>query len=204
MRHQQRSVRGVPVSWVRRFRRVTIVPLTVVGTLGLLLAACGGGSGPPGVASLGATTTSTTYVAQGTSHPSRLQNAVTFSQCMRSHGVVNFPSPVTQASGKFTLDITPAMTHSPHFASAFAYCRTLVPSSRQALTITPADQADYLKAAACIRSHGFASFPDPTFTNGTVHFPATPGIDQNSPQFQKAIATCHRLIPPGLPYSGSG
>src|SRR5262249_47413490 len=40
----------------------------------------------------------------------------------------------------------------------------------QSQTITPADQADYLQAAACMRSHGVPDFPDPTFENNTVTF----------------------------------
>jgi hypothetical protein len=70
-----------------------------------------------------------------------------------------------------------------------------------ARSITPADRLDYLKAAACIRSHGFPDFPDPTFANNTVTFHIPPNIDPNSPQAKRAQAICVKLIPPGLPYS---
>ena len=70
-------------------------------------------------------------------------------------------------------------------------------------TITPADQADYLKAAACMRSHGVPDFPDPTFQNNTVTFNVSPSIDKNSPQARSAVAICRKLIPTGLPYSSS-
>jgi hypothetical protein len=70
-------------------------------------------------------------------------------------------------------------------------------------TITPADQADYVKAAACMRSHGVPDFPDPTFQNNTVTFNIPPSIDKNSPQARSAVASCRKLIPAGLPYSGS-
>jgi hypothetical protein len=68
-------------------------------------------------------------------------------------------------------------------------------------TITPADQADYIKAAGCMRSHGIPDFPDPTFENNTVTFNIPPNIDPNSSQAKRAEATCVKLIPPGLPYS---
>jgi hypothetical protein len=68
-------------------------------------------------------------------------------------------------------------------------------------TITPADQADYLNAASCMRSHGVPDFPDPTFANNTVTFDIPSNIDPNSPQARTAVATCAKLIPPGLPYS---
>jgi hypothetical protein len=67
-------------------------------------------------------------------------------------------------------------------------------------TITPADQTDYLKAAACMRSHGVPDFPDPTFQNNTVTFNVPPNIDPNSSQAKTAETICVKLIPPGLPY----
>jgi hypothetical protein len=71
-------------------------------------------------------------------------------------------------------------------------------------TITPADQADYLKAARCMRSHGVPDFPDPTFENNGVRFNIPPSIDPNSSQARRAEAICVKLIPPGLPYSSGG
>jgi len=70
-------------------------------------------------------------------------------------------------------------------------------------TMTPADQADYLKAARCMRSRGVPDFPDPTFENNSVKFNIPPSIDPNSPQAKNAAAICVKLIPPGLPYSNT-
>ena len=75
------------------------------------------------------------------------------------------------------------------------------PTQRQ--TITPADQADYLKAASCMRSHGVTGFPDPTFENNAVKFNIPPNIDPNSSQAKRAEAICVKLIPPNLPYSSA-
>jgi hypothetical protein len=75
------------------------------------------------------------------------------------------------------------------------------PQDTQTPPITPADRLDYLKGAACMRSHGFPGFPDPTFGNNTVTFNIPPNIDPNSPQAKRAEAICAKLIPPGLPYS---
>jgi hypothetical protein len=71
-------------------------------------------------------------------------------------------------------------------------------------TITPADQAAYLKAASCMRSNGVPDFPDPTFENNSVKFNIPPNIDPNSSQAKRAEAICVKLIPPGLPYSDGG
>ena len=74
----------------------------------------------------------------------------------------------------------------------------------QTHSVTPADRLQYLKAAACIRSHGFPDFPDPTFGNGSVTLHIPPNIDPNSSQAKNAQAICAKLIPPGLPYSNRG
>jgi hypothetical protein len=40
-----------------------------------------------------------------------------------------------------------------------------------------------------MRSHGFKSFPDPTFSNEGIVLHIV-GFDRNSPQFQSAWQTC--------------
>lgn len=93
---------------------------------------------------------------------------------------------------------------SPQFATAQAACRNLLPVGvlpPLETTLTPAEQADYLKAVACLHSHGFPQVPDPTFTGGKVHISTPSDIDQSSPQFEKALTTCRKLIPAELPYS---
>jgi hypothetical protein len=184
------------VDWARRLLFVT--GLVAAGTLA---AACGSGSASPDVASLGSTTTAPAPAAQGTGLS---QKVFAFSQCMRSHGVANFPMPVASTGGHVSISLSPAIASSPQFQSAQAHCRSLLPSGGKGPTITPADQADYLKGVACMRSHGFPDFPDPTISNNQVHFVVPPGIDQNSSQFKQAVQTCERLIPAGLPYSDNG
>ena len=70
--------------------------------------------------------------------------------------------------------------------------------------ITTQDQQYYLKAVACMRRHGFPTFPDPIFSGGSISLPSTPGIDTQSPQFIRASTNCRKLIPAGLPSSGQG
>jgi hypothetical protein len=52
-----------------------------------------------------------------------------------------------------------------------------------------------------MRTHGFANFPDPTISDGNVHFTVPAGVNQNSTQFESAVSVCRKLIPAGLPYS---
>ncbi len=124
---------------------------------------------------------------------------------MRDHGIANFPDP--DASGGLRID--PSMgidPQSPQFQAAYDACQSLAPKkggSAAEPTITSDDQAAYLAAAECMRSHGFPGFPDPEFANGGVNFPIPQSIDQNSTQFANAVTACQKLIPAGLPYSGT-
>jgi hypothetical protein len=49
-----------------------------------------------------------------------------------------------------------------------------------------------LRFAACIRAHGYPSYPDPQFpAGGGVTQQQPSGIDQNSPQFRAAVKACN-------------
>ncbi len=55
-----------------------------------------------------------------------------------------------------------------------------------------------------MRSHGYPDFPDPTFQNNSVQANVPSSIDQDSARFKSVAGICTKLIPAGLPYSGSG
>src|SRR5439155_22013898 len=80
-------------------------------------------------------------------------------------------------------------------------CNIPIPSREPTQTVTPAERIYYLTAAACMRSHGFPDFPDPTFQNNSVEANVPSSINQDSLRFKSAATTCTRLIPAGLPYS---
>ena len=92
----------------------------------------------------------------------------------------------------------------PRFKPAEEACRKLLPGggpSNQA-PLTPGQQEQYLRAAACIRSHGVPSFPDPTFSGGGVHIEHQK-LNESSPAFKAAVHDCESLIPGGV-HGGSG
>jgi hypothetical protein len=64
-------------------------------------------------------------------------------------------------------------------------------------------QAQLVKYAVCMRSHGLSDFPDPVpspLGGFAFHYHATPGsqLDPNSPQFQSATKACQKDVPPSL------
>jgi hypothetical protein len=189
-------------------RRRFLLAAPVILGLGLAMAACGGDSPNAAVASLGTTTTTlsptATGTAAGTSGHASTGKATTaqevdkFAHCMRAHGVAKFPEPVP---GEHITITKKTLVSTPHFQSASRACAKYAPQQAPAPDLTPQDRTDYLKAAACMRSHGIVGFPDPTFTGAQVTFPIPSSMDPKSPQFVRARATCELLIPAGLPYS---
>jgi hypothetical protein len=126
---------------------------------------------------------------------------------MRSHGVPNFPDP-TNSGGipKAGVISAEGAVSSAQVNAAQNACKSLLPagsslSGTPVQTIPTQDQQDYLKVAACLRSHGITNFPDPTFSNGTVHFDIPSSIDTHSTQFTQAKQICQQLVPAGLPGS---
>jgi hypothetical protein len=147
----------------------------------LILAACGSGS------------PASSTVAGSSGPPTQAQQEqvlVVFSDCMRSHGVSNFPDP---ASGDFKFQLAPSTPKTPAFLSAFSVCRHLLPdgggsSSEQH---SPAEIAAFVAFAGCMRSHGFTSFPDPTGSGQLTHeMLANAGINLHLPAVVQAADAC--------------
>ncbi len=120
---------------------------------------------------------------------------------MRSHGVPDYPDP--DSSGHFSKQQLEALGLSTsQLRAAQAPCQNLLPAGPAPLTAQ--EQQDYLRGAACMRSHGISNFPDPVFSGGSVTYPIPSSIDTKSTRFARARQTCARLIPAGLPYSSTG
>jgi hypothetical protein len=171
----------------------TAAAIIATAALALLAPACSGSpssTGSPPSTGTGATSAFASH-------------ELAFARCVRGHGVLNFPDPQPSSNGKFPGSSAQQLGVSDSvLRAASRTCQNLLPAGQAALTAH--EQQDYLKAAACMRSHGIANFPDPAFSGGGVHFPIPPSIDTTSERFTQARQTCARLIPAGLPYSGSG
>lgn len=126
-----------------------------------------------------------------------------YSQCMRAHGVPDFPDPVgntlqLRASQGSDLDPTSAQN-----IAAQKACKSLQPAGPPGGKVNAAQQANALKYSACMRDNGVPNFPDPVFSGGGVQLKIT-NIDPNSPQFVAAQKACQSLQPIGGQTSSSG
>ena len=101
------------------------------------------------------------------------QKGVRFAECMRNHGVPQFPDP--DASGRLTIDAvanrSSVDTRAPAFTQAVRACQSLEPAGFTGSKRSPQQQQAGLEFARCIRSSGVPDFPDPT--------PDGPLIDTN-------------------------
>jgi hypothetical protein len=161
-------------------RRPGVLAVIMAGTV-LLAAACGSGSG--GSSDAG----DTAY-----------QKAVAYAQCMRAHGVPNFPDP----DSKGNILITPAdhlAQGAPQFVSANKSCEHLDPFT----PLTPAQQrqdtVQALKFVACMRAHGITGMQDPVVSAQGISSRIPAGFSPSSPVFQSAQRACQKLMPGGAP-----
>jgi hypothetical protein len=154
-------------------------------TCALVLVACGSTAKRPGSAS-------------------RSFNAdVKVAQCMRSRGVSNFPDPTAavagQGGGGFSIQMSPGSSavtvngislSGPAYTTAAKTCHLSGAIDPMGLTATIEQQM--IAKAHCIRTHGFPSFPDPTFgPNGHgVKFRPPVGFDLESPAGLEAAKAC--------------
>jgi hypothetical protein len=166
--------------------KLSLTPLAVALAAAALLAGCGGSSNGGGGAQSGSSPASKTALAEK------------FAQCMRAHGVPDFPDPSAGGGLALSKDIV----NSPQFRSASQACQSVVPAgSSGSGAPSPELQARLLSFARCMRAHGVSSFPDPNFSGGTPAI-SVPGGTTSSPQFQRAQQACQSLTP--KPTGGSG
>ena len=148
----------------------------------LLLAGCGGSRSGTGTQAAGA---------------QRGDPALKVSQCMRAHGVPNFPDPTPGGGLVVPNSIN---VNAPAFQAAQHACASLLPGGGPSGRASEADKLAMLKLARCMRAHGLPSFPDPT--NAPPATPPANGLaigrggvflvipDPHGPAFKHAAAAC--------------
>jgi hypothetical protein len=122
---------------------------------------------------------------------------VKFADCMRAHGVPDFPDPLP--GGGFPR--SPGGSRSPASRTAVRGCVHFLKAGGGAQQApTRAELTAALTYSRCMRAHGVSNFPDPVtrlasprtnvIVDGPILFPLGPSIDPQAPAFQHADAVC--------------
>jgi len=131
-------------------RATRIVRLVILaGSCTVALAGCGSAAEP------------TTLVKSASTG---ISAAVRFSNCMRSHGVPDFPD-LSAAGGPMGQQLARSGVNlnAPAFRSAMNACKALAPAAKAAVGPTVGQSKAMMVAfARCMRAHGLTAFPDPT------------------------------------------
>jgi hypothetical protein len=170
--------------------------------LALSAAACGGA-----LSSTGSGRSTTT----GGSPSSQL---LSFSQCMRSNGVPNFPDPRAGSDSAKFPGAQQLEVSSSRYQAAVNACQHLLPAGADD-QFPPAEVPLLLTGmrtfSQCMRSHGVPNWPDPmvgpqgrpVFDLGAVGISRSESL---SSRFQTTVAACQHLMPSaiqGIPVGGS-
>lgn len=158
-------------------RRLAAWVATVSAGTVLLAAACGSGSAGSGA------------------RPSRLyQQSLTYSRCMRAHGVPDFPILKQAADGSLVHPVSPpaGMLTAPRYDAAFRACLHLAVIGGRSRARYQATALNALKQAECMRAHGVTNYPSPGTLDGGIHAPdfTAIGLDPHTLQFQAAGKAC--------------
>ena len=176
----------------------TAVAIIAAAGLALLATACGGS--PSSTGSGGSSN------AGGAAN----QREVAYSQCMRSHGVPNFPDP--SGSGGVPKETAQQLgVSNSQLQAAQNACQHLLPNTGN-IDDNPAALHQWwsqmLHFARCMHSHGVPNWPDPspypqdpvrpTFnlhaTGIGFHLGAQPGNIVNSPQIEAKVRQCESVV----------
>jgi hypothetical protein len=178
-------------------RAVRWIALFVIATG--LLAACANGSDDDGVATLGGDPTGATSPTAAAEDPEQALQA--FAECMREHGVEDFPDPQIDEDGGIQIAAPaggPGDVDRKTLDAAMEACQDLLPEELGPGEEGPSaeDQAALedamLAYAQCMRDHGI-DFPDPEFSDHGVTQRGG-NFDPSDPAFQDADEACNHFL----------
>ncbi|MFI6522823.1 hypothetical protein ACIBF1_45225 [Spirillospora sp. NPDC050679] len=192
----------------------------VAAVLALTAAGCGGGpdgKGDDQIASAGGRPTSSqATAAQPTSRGQFYDAQLKYTQCMRRHGMADFPDPTPngymdheraselyerlQSGSRAEME----RNQRTKIAPAMKACGKLYEAAQSAAPRRDRDKdlETLRKHARCMREQGI-DMTDPTLVNGQIMVgdtpnPTSPKVGRNTPRYKQARQACRSLLPEGL------
>jgi hypothetical protein len=157
----------------------TLVPLALVAVIG-----AGCGSNAP-------SETGTATATAGDKKLTARDKAVKFAECIRAHGVSDFPDPDAKNDFQYGVSVSPAV-----WKQATTACKDLQPPGTLSGKRTPKQQSAGLRFAQCIRDHGVKDFPDPVNGEPLVDTTKIPSSNQPGGMtvLNAAMHECGRVL----------
>ena len=171
----------------------TLRPLAALAAVALIGAGCSNGSAENG------TTSGGTPTSGADKKLTARDKAVKFAECIRAHGVSDFPDPDAKNQFQYGVSVTPAV-----WTRATTACKDLQPPGTLSAKRTTKQQSSALRFAQCVRDHGVKDFPDPV--NGDPLIDTTKIPSSNRPGgmtiLNAATHKCGAIL--GLAAGGQG
>ena len=131
-------------------------PLAALATVALIGAGCSDGAAENGNSATGTAGSSGTTSSAADQKLSARDKAVKFAECIRAHGVSDFPDPNEKNQFEYGVSVTPKV-----WTRATTACKDLQPPGTLSAKRTGKQQSASLRFAQCIRENGVKDFPDP-------------------------------------------
>ena len=169
-------------------------PLAALATVALIGAGCSNGS-----AENGNTGTAGRSGTGGSKNLTARDKAVKFAECIRAHGVSDFPDPNAKNQFEYGVSVSPAV-----WKQATTACKDLQPPGTLSAKRTPKQQSASLRFAQCIRDNGVKDFPDPVNGEPLVNTYKIPSSNKPGGMaiLNAAMHKCRNVL--GLAAGGQG
>jgi hypothetical protein len=161
-----------------RSRSTILVALAALALIG-----AGGCAGTPAASA----DSSTPAAAAGSTPSTGNEQGVKFAECVRGHGVADFPDPDASGDFDYGVSVSPDV-----WTKAVDACKDLQPPGTLSSNRTPEEQDQGLEFARCVRENGVADFPDPVDGEPLINTYKIPSSDRPGGMsiLNAAIAKC--------------
>jgi hypothetical protein len=159
----------------------TLRPLVALALVSVISAGCGSNARSE-TGSTGST---------GNKNATDQDKAVKFAECIRGHGVPDFPDANAKGEFVYGVSVSPAV-----WKKAVDACKDLQPPGTLSAKRSPKQQTASLKFAQCIRDNGVKDFPDPANGEPLVDTRRIPSTDRNGGMsiLNAAMQKCRSLM----------
>jgi hypothetical protein len=138
--------------------RRPLAALTVI-VMVALISGCGSSKPAETSSTAGSGTAAGSASSAGAGGPKKAAErgqAVKFAECMRGHGLSDFPDPTPSGEFVYGISVSPAV-----WGRILGDCKYLQPPGTLSAKRSPVQQSAALKFAQCMRENGVEDFPDP-------------------------------------------